>query len=79
MNRIPLAPLGLTLGIIGLRWPLLTRVRHYWLTLGGRIGFASFFIYQHLSRGNMKLSHWGSEPMRGHRGSGFTLQWNIGL
>ena len=71
--------LGLALGILGSRWALLTRVGHYWLALGGHVGSARLFRYQHVGIGNVKLSRWGSKPMRCPNASGFGVQWNIGF
>ena len=60
-NHVLLAHIGArighyrhTLGMIYLRWALLTRVGHYWLALGGRVGSARFFGYQHVGIGNAK-------------------------
>ena len=71
--------LGLALGHIGSCLALLARVGHYWLALGGRVGSARLFRYQHFGIPNAKSLRWGSKPMRGPKASGFALQWNIGL
>ena len=45
---IPSACVELALDIIGSHWALSTPVGHYWLALGGHVGSARLFRYQHV-------------------------------
>ena len=57
--------MGLVFDIIGLYWSILTSGGHYWLALGGPVGSARDFRYQHVCIYNVTFSRRGSRPTRG--------------